>query len=697
MRRAGLVMIGLILAWLVAGAVAVATPARMASTSIVIDGASTGLAFQGIGAISGGGGNSRLLIDYPEPERSRILDYLFAPRYGASLQLLKLEIGGDTYSSDGAEPSHEHTRGHVDCNAGYEWWIAEQAVKRNPSIKLYGLQWGAPGWTGTWTSADIAYLLHWLGCATQHGLRIAYLGGWNERYPYDAGWFISLRRALDASGYHRVQIVAADSFPGNSTSPAVQQSGAREAGLATAIRPGAAAARGGVWQIAADMAADPQLRRAIAVIGAHDTCGYPTTGYTCYSTSTARGLHKPLWESELGAMDANAGADDMARAINNGYIQAGISGYLEWPLIDAMASGLPYENRGLITADQPWSGYYRVNLMTWAIAQTTQFVPIGWLHVRGAAGALAGGGTYNAYEASNRSRWSMVAETTTASAPQNIRVDVRRLGSRVVHVWATGLASGAGSTRFARWRDVTPSGGVFSYKLPPGYAVTFTTTTGQRKGAASVPRPATMAVHYRGLLEHPPASVPLGEQAHLLAAQEGAFEYANCGDGSRMHCVHQLASGTPTWWWAPHDGIPYAVLGDRWTQPYAVSVELAFTNSGQTAGVIGRFSHQAPNAPEDFDGYELEVSDSGHWQLLRNSSSGAVATLADGQTTPLALRTWHQLTLSMGGATISASIDGRQQPPVAASPYGAGPAGIMTGGFYDVAFRNLTISGTAGP
>src|SRR5271165_4919796 len=61
--------------------------------AIAVDGARPGPVFQGIGAISGGGGNSRLLIDYPVRERGQILDYLFSPLFGASLQMLKLEIG----------------------------------------------------------------------------------------------------------------------------------------------------------------------------------------------------------------------------------------------------------------------------------------------------------------------------------------------------------------------------------------------------------------------------------------------------------------------------------------------------------------------------------------------------------------------------------------------------------------------------
>ncbi len=165
-----------------ATAVVVSAAPAQAATAITINGASGGRLFDGVGAISGGGGNSRLLVDYPEPQRSQILDYLFKPGVGAAMQILKVEIGGDTNSTSGAEPSHEHTRGAVNCTRGYEWWLAGQAKARNPNIKLYALAWGAPGWIGGgnfWSTDMINYLLDYLGCATSHGLTIDYLGGWN--------------------------------------------------------------------------------------------------------------------------------------------------------------------------------------------------------------------------------------------------------------------------------------------------------------------------------------------------------------------------------------------------------------------------------------------------------------------------------------------------------------------------------------
>src|ERR1700722_4586661 len=102
---------------LVLACVVAATPqARATSTpTITAYGASSGLTFGGIGAISGGGGNSRLLTDYPAAQQQQILDYLFKPDYGASLQILKGEIGGDTNSTDGSESSIEHASGSVSC------------------------------------------------------------------------------------------------------------------------------------------------------------------------------------------------------------------------------------------------------------------------------------------------------------------------------------------------------------------------------------------------------------------------------------------------------------------------------------------------------------------------------------------------------------------------------------------------------
>ena len=87
---------------------------------------SSGHRFDGVGGVSGGGGGTRLLLDYDEPARSEILDYLFKPGYGASLQVLKVEIGCDGDTTQGAEQTHMRTpddESPTRFDRGYENWL----------------------------------------------------------------------------------------------------------------------------------------------------------------------------------------------------------------------------------------------------------------------------------------------------------------------------------------------------------------------------------------------------------------------------------------------------------------------------------------------------------------------------------------------------------------------------------------------
>jgi hypothetical protein len=96
--------------------------------------------FDGIGGASGGGGGTRLLVDYPEPQRSDILDMLFRPLHGASLQHLKVEVGCDGDTTQGSEPTHARSATDVDFDRGYEVWFMEEAAKRRSDIQLSGLE-----------------------------------------------------------------------------------------------------------------------------------------------------------------------------------------------------------------------------------------------------------------------------------------------------------------------------------------------------------------------------------------------------------------------------------------------------------------------------------------------------------------------------------------------------------------------------
>ena len=148
--------VSLVMALRAAAALALLAQRAHAGTpaTATLDPATLGMRFDGIGGVSGGGGGTRLLLDYAEPQRGEILDFLFKPGYGASLQVLKVEVGCDGDTTQGAEQTHMRTADDESPTAfdrGYENWLMVEARKRNPDIHLSGLEWGVPGFVSVGT------------------------------------------------------------------------------------------------------------------------------------------------------------------------------------------------------------------------------------------------------------------------------------------------------------------------------------------------------------------------------------------------------------------------------------------------------------------------------------------------------------------------------------------------------------------
>lgn len=174
-----------------------------------------GRRFDGVGGLSAGA-SSRLLADYNAVWYSQIMDYLFLPSFGASLHILKVEIGGDVQSTDGTESSHMHSANDENYVRGYEWALMVDAKRRNPNITLYALSWGFPGWVGErkgspWTNSTVTYTMKWiLGAKKYYDLDIDYIGIWNER-GWNKAYTLALKAAITAAGL-KTKIVGHDSW-----------------------------------------------------------------------------------------------------------------------------------------------------------------------------------------------------------------------------------------------------------------------------------------------------------------------------------------------------------------------------------------------------------------------------------------------------------------------------------------------------
>ena len=181
-----------------------------ASESIRIDSsqASNGRSYDGIGGLSNS--CAPWLRSFPEQQRSDIMDYLFLPGFGANMHILKLEIGGDAHSTINTESSHMHTPDEKPSyNRGWEFWLMDEAKKRNPSIKISALAWGHPYYADT-PDKYVAYLVKWVEGAKEHGHEVDALGIQNEGgkpIPY----VVPLRKALDAAGFHNTRVVCCES------------------------------------------------------------------------------------------------------------------------------------------------------------------------------------------------------------------------------------------------------------------------------------------------------------------------------------------------------------------------------------------------------------------------------------------------------------------------------------------------------
>jgi len=705
-RRGQLLATALALGSVAAGRLARAAGADApvdATTTLVLDGTAGGKRFDGIGVVNGGGATSVLLKDYVEPQRSQILDLLFKPKFGASVSALLVEIPGDGNSTQGAMPSHMHTRDDLDHGRGYTWWILGEAKKRNPALTLDAVAWSAPGWVGEagelfprvgglgddrfFSRDTITYYLRWLeGLRHVHGLELDAIGVRNEK-GVSYGFAKALRKALNEGGFPAVRLHAFDNWP--------------------------------EWKLdfVADMLADEALRDSIDAISAHTFHANFKVGPAVRAMAERMG--KPIWNTEehvyLKGFDCAIG---IVQCFNRNYIDSGATKIVNWYDIAALYPIEPFaEDPAAVLAYEPWSGHYQVREALWGYAHYGQFTEVGWSYLDGGSGPLPMGGSHVTLKSPGED-FSVIVETQGARDVQTLRMRAGPGLSRgPLCIWHSNR-----QRQFVRLADLQPIDGWIEIQLEPDAIYSISSTRGQRKGGFDgVPAPRGFPLPYAENFASYASPRRHGHLPRYTADIAGAFELVPRPDAPG-HCLRQMVP-VPTISWAP-DWRPYTILGSADWSDYEVGVEVWLT-TGDTAGVMGRIHHVGTGYGFIPKAYYLELSDSGECRLVSvrgkkdpkaivgdaeqqalikavdPDGEGGERVLGVARLTPGAPGRWHSLALRFEGPRITALVDGRVVASVLDAQHGKGMVGLLAGAekrrLSTPYFNRLSIRAIGGP
>ena len=617
------------------------------SQTININGNAGGKQFYGIGAVSGGGATSVLLKDYPEPQRSQILDMLFKPKFGASISALLVEVPGDGNSTQGSESSHMHSRNDLNFSRGYEWWIMSEARKRNPNIMLDANVWSCPLWIGGnnfWSQDMCDYDTKWIkGLKSVYNLDLDAIGCRNEK-GVNEDFVKKLRATFNRNGLSKVKIHAFDNW------------GKDKFG----------------W--CKDMKTDSVLRASVDIMSAHTMSELPASDEII---KLSEELGKPIWNSEehiyLKGFDCEL---SMVESFNKNFIESGVTMVVNWFLIASTYGIEPFpEDPAIMVAREPWSGNYYIREVLWAYAHYGQFTKAGWQYLNGACGKFPGGGTYVTLKSPGKN-FSIISETKNAKENQKVSFQISGgLSSEKLCVWRSNSKE-----QFVRMEDITPIDGSFEITLEPQTIYSISTTTGQQKGSFNdVPVSKPFPFPYNETFENYKDAQVWGYLPHHTADIAGVFEIAERPD-KKGKCLQQVVeAGSQSW--AP-EWMPYTILGDHNWKDYEVSADVYLNNDGW-AGVMGRVCATGTGYGCKPSGYYMSLSVDGTCSLFvskqdeKNNKSGTL--LASGKANPISAKEWHSLMLRFSGTEITGFVDQKQVLSVIDGTFPSGMIGLVAG------------------
>jgi|GEM_PF-2526229 S-layer homology domain./Glycosyl hydrolase family 59. len=687
-----------------------AAAAESAPTVVTIDGDAADVnpanTFKGYGLVSANN-TSRLLLDYKEEHPDQyweMMNLLFNQDTGAGINDIKIEMGNDSNTSSGTEPATKRSadeQANVRRGAGYIF--AADAKTINPDIKVSILRWTQPGWVQPWSDGNTdpsqpatlaAYerMYQWykdtaIAIHDTYGYDLDYINpDRNETGTPNVNfikWFANrMRSDTEFPNYDQIKIIASD----ENTS----------------------------LNIPTRMLADPDLMNAVDVMAYH----YNMATSNDYLKVNEQN-QKEVWYSEgvapqtFAKYRANsnetfggvASALDVAGRFIGMYTQGKRTHYMFQPAIGAFYSGAPYSSKELISAKDPWSGYYVPDVGIQTVMQFTQFAAKDWMYIPNASLGIIGsrgnsemdgnaaGAEYNrlAFVSPDKKDFSVVMVNDSDRAAEyqfDVKKNIANAGNPL-QVWET-RGPEAGQAYDANWYKQlgtitsVDNGDVYSYTLTvkPHSMVSLTSTTvNPNTGNPRAPYARNNNIPDQSVLDvagsdpailyeddfeytdYPADSSGLsyverrGGTPRYTADQGGAFEvYPGIGQDGTNGMKQMIYSGNKPGTWATTP-FSYTVLGDeRWSN-YEASIDFKMdqdpAHTGDNYVAIG-MRHKLNGTTSDSEsGYKFRIYADGTWRLIR-----LTATVASGTLTGFDASKWHRISIKGASQFITASLDG---------------------------------------
>lgn len=580
--------------------------------------------YRGAGMVSANN-SSRLLLDYKlkSPESYKeLLECIFSAE-GLGVAHLKLEMGSDINSSSGTEPCtmrREDEDADVTRGAGFQ--LAADAKKIDPDLTLDMLWWSEPLWVTK--SADVydaryKWYKNTLDAAyNTYGLVFDYVSAVRNERDIDTEWIKYLSRRLKAEtdcpyDYSAIKISAADEVC--------------------------------TWYLADCMLDDKELLQAVDVVGSH---------YTSRSTENAQKLAaeygKKLWFSE--ASSVVSGSDNSYKYDKTGSGLAEINGFLDianrftamypqgkmtlceyQPVVAAYYEGVTYGYKQLITACEPWSGYYRLESGYYMALHFSRFIRKGWNFVDNACycdGKPGGDGhaitdvvySYMTAVSPDGSDHTFVAVNTT-DKPIEYTLDMENLisASKKLYCWESrGADSGDFDENYFSIRECiepqkTETGFLAKVTVKPFSMLTVSTVQiNERSCADHFPTRESklLELPYRDDLSHNRVE-PL-----YTTDQGGAFEIVHNGSENVITQMITPDIKAEEWGCTPS---PTTNFGDdRWFN-YSASANVRFDKNAEKSRCYCGIGVRYILAAKGESGYWLKMYANGDWSLMRNSEA----------------------------------------------------------------------------